>query len=196
MKMQAKSFRKQRRKWIALQLQTRKKLGFSLLEMGIAISVMSLVLVTAISSVVSALHLQVDADRLALAMSLLQTKMAEIRSNPDLSSTDASDEITDSESIHYGYKWESSVEEDTLNVTDLLEGTLAATGLGEELPDGVQNQLGDKKESQKSTLFSLGDIPILRISLTVEYPKGKGAYGIYNVETLQRSKRSRIYQRR
>ena len=159
--------------------------------------IISAVLITAISSALSALGWQIEADRMALAMSLVQTKMAEIRSDKELSAEDNSGEFSDTDSIYYRYRWKTSVKEENLNIGELLENSFGDLPLGDQLPAGVQNSDGEEESAAKKGLFSLGEIPILKISVTVEYPKGKGnAYGTYHVESIQRSKRSRLYQKK
>ena len=191
--------RRIRRLWLTVNLGLQQRLGFSLIEVSLAIIVVSTVLVTGISSTLSALNLQLEGDRLALAMSLAQTKMAELRSEANLSATDDSGEIVDQEDAYFGYKWQTSIREENINLSEVLEsggeGPLFDDGL---LPDSVQNQAEQRDkgvEGSSKSFFSLGDIPILRITVSVEYPKGGGIYGKYNVETLQRSQRTRIYQR-
>ena len=159
--------------------------------------IVSAVLITAISSALSALGWQVEADRMALAMSLVQTKMAEIRSNKELGTEDRSGEFDDKDSIYYGYRWKTSIREENLNIGELLENSFGGLPLGDQLPAGVQNSGSAGEDSaSKQGLFSLGEIPILKISITVEYPKGSGAaYGSYHVESIQRSQRSRLYQK-
>ena len=161
--------------------------GFSLLEVGLAIIIISMVLVTATTTVLEALNLQVEADRLALAMGLAQEKMSELRSDHELKTTDNSGEINDEKDIYDGYSWKASIAEEKLNLAELLESNFGDLFLGEEeLNQSKEEKVGGGKQG----LFSLGDMPILRISIEIKYPKGKGAFGYYNLETLQRLPRS------
>ena len=183
------------RKGLFVRLHFGQGAGFSLLEVALAMMIVSVVLITAISSALSALRWQVEADRMALAMSLVQTKMAEIRSNRDLSTEDKAGEFDDEDSIYYRYRWKTSVREENLDIGELLESSFGDLPLGDQLPAGIQNSGAGEESAAKKGLFS-GGIPILKISVTVEYPKGRGAaYGNYHVESIQRSKRSRLYQK-
>ncbi len=170
--------------------------GFSLLEMSLAIVIISAVLITGITMVVGSLNLQREADRLALAMSLVQTKIADLRSDKDLAATDDAGEFSDSESIYYGYKWETKVTEEKLNLNELLESNFGGLGDEDQLAGSFRNEDNKDDSQSKQGLFALAELPILRIHITVTYPKTRGssAYGTYNVETWQRSTRSRIYQ--
>ena len=178
-----------KQRFLSISLRFHRHIGFSLIEVGLAIIVVATVLVTGISSVFSALNLQIEADRLALAMSLAQTKMAELRSQSKLPKGDSSEEISDKDNVYYGYRWEVSVRDDKINILKAFSGDDEGGGLEGLLPDSVQNEAKDNGSSidLSKGFFAIGDIPILRITVMVEYPKGRGIYGKYKVESLQKS---------
>ncbi len=163
--------------------------------MGIAIVIVSLVLVSAMTSVLEALQLQREADQLALAMSFMQSKLAELEIASQSDLTDSSGEITESNSIYYGYKWQITIKEENINFTEILSNSFGGLPIDDKLPAGVVNKGKDSPAASSKSLGSIAEVPILRISAKVEYPKGKGVYGSYNIETMQRSERSKLYQR-
>ena len=107
----------------------------------------------------------------------------------------ARESFTSTDDLYYGYRWKTAVKEENLSIEEILKNSFSDLPLGDQLPSGAQNNSGTEKDSLFSEFSkgfaSLGDVPILRITIVIEYPKGSGAYGEYKVETLQRLERSR-----
>ncbi len=186
------------------KLSSKPRLGFTLLEVSLAIVIVSVVMITAITATISALDWHIEADKLAVAMALSQTKLAEIRATNDLGERDESGEDTDEDSLYFGYQWQTSISEENLDIGEILENSFGdldiGLQLGDQLPAGIQNATTGDDTAAKKGLFSLGEIPILKITVTIKYPQGSGSgparsYGTYHVESIQRSKRSSLYQR-
>ncbi|HNE24954.1 MAG TPA: type II secretion system protein, partial [Leptospiraceae bacterium] len=60
----------------------RSRRGMTLVEMGLAIAVAASMMMIVMMTVGSALRMQTESDRLAVAVSLAQTKLSQLMSNP------------------------------------------------------------------------------------------------------------------
>ena len=188
------------RKWLFINLKMRYHLGFSLLEMGVAVTIVSLVLVSSITAVLDSMQLQNEAEQLALAMSLIQSKISELKTASNLSLTDSSGEVNDSSSIYKGFKWSLTIKEENLNLTKILKNTYGSLSIDDKLPVGALNKPNSNSSTNSGDVLkdlgSIAEIPILKISGKVMYPKGKETYGTFNIETMQRSDRSKLYEKK
>ena len=170
--------------------------GFTLVEVSLAVLVLSVVLSLSVLSVASAFNLQTESDRLLVAARLAQEKLAELKNDPDLDVTDRTEEISDSDSVYNGYIYTIQVREEEVNLTDIAEAGATGVALDELLPSAATNE--EKKGNDlfsDSNLVSLGSVRIWRITVSIKYPRGRkgGVYGSYDVETIRRISGSTIF---
>lgn len=172
--------------------------GFTLVEVSLAIFVLSIVLSISVLSVASAFNLQTESDRLLMAARLAQEKLTKLKNDPDLDVTDLTEEISDIDSVYNGYIYTVRVREEEVNLANIAEAGATGVALDELLPSVATNKKEEENELfADNNLVSLGSIRIWRITVSVKYPRGRkrDVYGNYNVETIRKSSGSRIFQR-
>ncbi|MCR9144560.1 MAG: prepilin-type N-terminal cleavage/methylation domain-containing protein [bacterium] len=182
-----------RRLWRKLRNRARhlqRRAGFTLVEMALALAIASSFLVFLTANVSEGIQMQLEADRMTVAVAIAQAKLSQLRNNPNLSPLEKEDTISDA-GMYSGYKFRIKVTEEDLDLAEIQQsGKIQSPALGDQLPAGVQNQAGNEESlgTSESTATG-GKIPTLRILVVIEYPVGTG-FREFRVETLQAARRA------
>ncbi|MEQ9362934.1 MAG: prepilin-type N-terminal cleavage/methylation domain-containing protein [Leptospirales bacterium] len=168
----------------------RRRSGFTLVEMALALAIASSFLVFLTANVSEGIQMQLEADRMTVAVAIAQAKLSQLRNNPNLSPIDQEGELTDA-GMYSGYKFRIRVTEEDLDLAEIQQsGKIQSPALGDQLPAGVQNQAGAEESLGTSeTTATGGKIPTMRILVVIEYPVGNG-FREFRVETLQAARRA------
>jgi len=171
-------------------LAKKTRAGMTLIEMSLAIAIAATMTVMITSTVAEALALQLEADRLSIAVSLAQIKLAQLLSNPQLSTTTQRGNADDVGGIYRGYTYEIVVKEEKIDLAKVAEtGELKPVNIKDQLPPGGPSQQGQSALAGSATTQTGGLVDIVRIIVKINYPKGGGAIGEYRVETFRDSKK-------
>lgn len=168
----------------------RTRSGLTLVEMALATAVTAVFTLYVTLFISGGLQAQLEADRLAVASSLAQTKMSQLLSTPTLEQTGAKPEphrFDQNAGIYAGYEVTVAVSQDSINLQNTLSsGEVQSVPVDDKLPAGVQNQ-EEKIESAGSAdqFNALGDINVFRIVIDIKVPLGPRAFEMYRVETLR-----------
>lgn len=168
----------------------KRRAGFTLVEMALALGIASSFLVFLTANVSEGIQMQLEADRMTVAVAIAQAKLSQLRNNPNLSPVDQEGELTDA-GMYSGYKFKIRVTEEDLDLAEIQQsGKIQSPALGDQLPAGVQNSSG-KQESLGTAEQTQtgGKIPTLRILVVIEYPVGNG-FREFRVETLQAQRKT------
>ena len=166
-----------------------RRSGFTLVEMALALAIASSFLVFLTANVSEGIQMQLEADRLTVAVAIAQAKLSQLRNNPNLAPLDQEGELSDA-GMYSGYKYHLIVTEEVLDLADVQQsGKIQAPALDDQLPAGVQNQQGDTESLGTSEATATGGrIDTLRIVVIVKYPVGNG-FKEFRVETLQAARK-------
>ena len=168
------------------RLKSRLTEGLTIVDLAFAILIASVMTVTITASVASALNLQREADRLSVAVSLAEIHLAQLLSNPYLSTTHRKGRYGSDAGIYKGYEWEVTVKEEKIDLAKVAEeGELKGVNLDDQLPASAQNTGGREKAGQSVTTQTGGLVDIVRIIVIIRYPRGSGGKGKYRVETIR-----------
>lgn len=169
----------------------RSRHGLTLFEMAIAIGLVSTVIVMILSSVSGSLQLQSEADRMSVAVALAQTKLSQLMSRPNLTTSHNKGNFGSNAGMYAGYEFEIDVREDRINLAEVAQsGKLQGTPVSDQLPAGVQNQGETQKAGQTVATQTGGEVDIVRIVVLIRFPRGQGLKGTYRVETFRRSQKT------
>lgn len=159
--------------------------GMTLPEMAIAILVASIVLVSITVTVSHGVATQQESDRLAVAVSLAQTKLSQLMSNPNLTAGKNNGQFGQEGGLYAGYAYEIEIKEERIDLTKVAtEGELKPVAAKDQLPPGGQNQ--ESTTSRNVTGSATGGlVDIVRIIVKIRYPKGGQSFGEYRVETFK-----------
>ncbi len=173
-----------RRKLLRLPLKMVR--GFTLLEMGLAVAIASAVLAYTAAIIAQGLRLQEEAGRLATAIMLAQTKISQLRNDPDLKPLDESGQFEE-EGLYQGYGWEIEVREEKFDLAKVYGDQEEDAGLAIDdlLPEEARNEGDEEQVSLSDRAATFGEIEVMRINVVITYPKGSGERGTYRVETFQ-----------
>lgn len=167
----------------------KKREGITLVDMALAILVASIAMFSVVTVVADAQKMRVEADRIAVAVSAAQIKLAQLLSNPELSTTNERGTFGPESGIYSGYTWEVEIREEKIDLAKVAEsGQLKGIELDDKLPAGVQNKYEDEKLGQSESTQTGGLVDIVRIIVTITYPRGGGISGVYRVETFRGAK--------
>lgn len=163
----------------------RSRRGMTLPEMAIAILVASIVLVAITVTISHGVAAQQESDRLAVAVSLAQTKLSQLMSNPNLTAGKNTGQFGQEGGLYAGYGYEIEIKEERIDLTKVAsEGELKPAAVNDQLPPGSQNQ--ESGTSRNVTGSATGGlVDIVRIIVKIRYPKGGAKFGEYRVETFK-----------
>lgn len=170
--------------WISLRMKARS--GLTLAEMSLALVMAAIMSVMVTTTVSDALRMQGEADRMSVAVALAQTKLSQLLSNPNLSTSDSKGQLGSDAGIYAGYGYEVNVREEKVNLTEVAKtGRLEV--VNDQLPAGAQNTGGNvEKAGEGAKTATGGDVDIVRIVVKIYYPLGReGGTGEYRVETFR-----------
>ncbi len=166
----------------------RLRRGMTLVEMAIAIAVAASMLMIVTMTVSSALRMQTESDRLAVAVSLAQTKLSQLNSNPALTPTGdkpMTGAFGQEGGLYAGYAYEIVIKEERIDLAKVAQqGELKPANVGDQLPASTQNQAGNAKRNVTGSETG-GLVDIVRIIIKIKYPRGNGGFGEYRVETFK-----------
>lgn len=164
----------------------RRRLGFSLFEVALALGVASGFLVVLTATVAEGLRMQIESDRLTLAMVVAQAKLSQLRNNPNLSPLDEEGEIENA-GQYSGYRFHLKVAEEKLDLAKIAEGggdEANTPAVDDLLEPGVQNNTAEEESLGTSEQTQTGGlVEVLRVIVAIDYPSGDG-YNTYHIETL------------
>ncbi len=174
------------------RLRAKTSAGFTLVEMSLAIGIAASMSVLVMSTIADGMAKQGESDRLAIAVSLAQTKLAQLLSNPNLSTSSNKGSFGDDSGIYRGYTYDVTVREEKIDLAKVAEtGELKGVPVKDQLPP---SQSGAGAPGQQSAGQSVGSqtgglVDIVRIIVKINYPIGGGASGEYRVETFRDAKK-------
>lgn len=157
--------------------------------MALALGIASSFLVFLTANVSEGIQMQLEADRLTIAVAIAQAKLSQLRNNPNLGALDQDGELNDA-GMYSGYRFKLKVTEEFLDLADVqASGKIQAPAVDDQLPAGIQNQAGDQESLGTSEQTATGGrIETLRIIVIIEYPVGNG-FKEFRVETLQAARK-------
>ena len=159
--------------------------GMTLPEMAIAILVASIVLVAITVTVSHGVAVQQESDRLAVAVSLAQTKLSQLMSNPNLTAGKNSGQFGQEGGLYAGYAYDIEIKEERIDLAKVAqEGELKPAAVNDQLPPGSQNQAAQTTRNVTGSATG-GLVDIVRIIVKIRYPKGGSSFGEYRVETFK-----------
>lgn len=159
--------------------------GMGLAEMALAIAAASVFVLTTLQMVAAGLALRHEAERLSLASTIGQAKMAQLMSRPVLDKTDEKGLIA-TDGPYAGFEYEIHVKEEKIDLAQVAaEGKVSPVRLDDRMDAGVQNGKPPEKAGQGQASATGGLVDINRIVLTVTYPLGEGRKGKYRIETFK-----------
>lgn len=161
--------------------------GFTLVEIAMAMAVAAIMLVSVSTFVADALDMQIEADRLSVAITLARTKMTQLTTGQDLEVTDEQGEFGDDAGIYRGYTYEISIREEQIDLAKVQQsGTISSSPVADELPPPVQNESDEEKEMGSSETTATGGlVDVYNVIVKIGYPRGGGSRGEYIVQTYQ-----------
>lgn len=159
--------------------------GMTLPEMAIAILVASIVLVAITVTVSHGVAVQQESDRLSVAVSLAQTKLSQLMSNPNLTAGKNSGQFGQEGGLYAGYAYDIEIKEERIDLAKVAqEGELKPAAVNDQLPPGSQNQAAGATRNVTGSATG-GLVDIVRIIVKIRYPKGGSSTGEYRVETFK-----------
>ncbi|MBI3395198.1 MAG: hypothetical protein HY042_05140 [Spirochaetia bacterium] len=171
----------------AASLRTRARTGLTLAEMAIAMAVATMMTVLVTTTVSDGLRLQGEADRLSVAVALAETKLSQLLSNPNLSTSNNRGTMGDDTGIYAGYTYDIKITEEKIDLAKSGEtGELNALPVGDQMPAGATNTAANPPKMGESTKTETGGtVDIVRIVVKIIYPRGRSGPGEYRVETFR-----------
>ncbi len=168
--------------------QSRK--GFTLVEMALAQGIASSYLEFLTANLSEGNQMQLEADRLTVAVAIAQAKLTQLRNTPNLGPLDQEGELNEA-GMYSGYRFKIEVREEPLDLAEIQRsGKILAPAVDDQLPAGVQNTAGGTESLGTSEQTATGGrIDTLRIVVIIEYPVG-GGYREFRVETLQAQRKT------
>ncbi len=174
--------------WEKLLKNKKKRKGFTLLEVAIALAIGSALMVFTYNLIARGIQMQKEAVMLSNAVHLAKIKMAQIDASTNMES-----DVTKGEIPGYpGYTFETSIQEKEM---DLLK--MAMGGESQKLRDKApRDLLGDKDANLNNLLKNRGQtqgsetgglIKVFEIKITIAFPLG-GKEQKYTVETFRATK--------
>jgi type II secretory pathway pseudopilin PulG len=160
--------------------------GFTLMETGFALSIAAVMLVTVSSTLVDAVRMQKDAERLSIASSLCQSKMSQLLSRPDLSVASESGDFGARSGPLSGFKYEVRITRENIDLASMVQtGTLTMSEIKERAGVERSQEEGEERGTGLGEMTQTGGImEIMKIVVTIRYPL-KDAEGIYTVTTFR-----------
>jgi hypothetical protein len=157
--------------------------------MALALGIASSFLVFLTANVSEGIQMQLEADRLTIAVAIAQAKLSQLRNNPNLGPLDEEGELSDA-GMYSGYQFHLRVTEETLDLAEVQQsGKIQAPAVGDQLPAAVQNSQGNRESLGTSEQTATGGrIDTLRIVVIIKYPVGNG-FKEFRVETLQAARK-------
>ena len=166
----------------------RLKKGFSLIEMALAILVVSFLVGSVAMLLMDGLSMQRNSEKILLAVSLSETKMAQLLTRPDLAETSEKGDFGNNPGPYMGFKYNIKITREKIDLGKIQQtGKLStAPALVDELPVDFQN--AEKKESMGSSTVSQtgAEIEVFKIIVEITYPLGKDTEKIYRVQTFRK----------
>lgn len=177
-----------RRRLALISLRLKARSGLTLAEMSLALVMAAIMSVMVTTTVSDGLRMQGEADRMSVAVALAQTKLSQLLSNPNLSTSDSKGQLGSDAGVYAGYGYEVNVREEKIDLAKVAEtGELEGLAVDDQLPAGAQNTAGNTQRAGEGTKTQTGGlVDIVRIVVKIYYPLGReGGTGEYRVETFR-----------
>ena len=166
--------------------------GFSLLELAVALGIVSSILVVTIASLSDMVLLRRDGVKKSRAMYVAQEQLAALYSSPNGLQIASNNGTYLDENSGDEYDWETFVTQEIIDILSLSQGLGlggeegGAPDISDQLPANVRNP-SDNPDTQQSGFDTsiLGEVRILRIVISVYYPKGRGVKGKYQIQSFE-----------
>ncbi|MBU44433.1 MAG: hypothetical protein CMN76_14525 [Spirochaetaceae bacterium] len=178
------------RKLGAWNIRTKLRTGLTLVEMALATAIAAVFTLYVTQFMAGGLQAQLEADRMAIAASLAQTKMSQLLSAPALEPTGNNPQphqFARDAGIYAGYEVTVKVSQDKINLQDTISsGEVQGIPIDDKLPAGVQNQEASiEKMGSTETSKTGGDVNVFRIVIDIKIPLGPTSFRMYRVETMR-----------
>lgn len=159
--------------------------GMGLAEMALAIAAASVFILSTLHFIASGLRLRSEAEKMNLAATVAQAKMAQLLSRPSLEKTDQKG-VFDKDGPFAGFEYELHVKEEQIDLATVTsEGKISPVKVDDKLDPGVQNGKPRERAGQGQKTATGGLVDIDRIVLLVRYPLGEGRTSTYRIETFK-----------
>lgn len=151
-----------------------KRKGFTLVEVAIALAIVSSVIVWTYTMIAQGLMMQRESIHLSNAVHLAKIKMSQIESAQRLEATTAKGPIPG----YPGYKFETEIKEEEMDLLKLAkgEGDKSKNKPPDDLLGGNNNtsinELMKKRGQSMEQSQTGGIIPVFKITLDIIYPSG------------------------
>ena len=161
--------------------------GFTLIEMSISVGVVALMMASVGTLVAKGLALQKESDRLRVAVILTQSKLSQLLTRPDLSPASESGEIGNDNALYKGYKYKINITNEQIDLAKISEtGKISFAPVEDKLPEDSTNASQTEKMGQGAQTQTGGLIEVMKIMVTIIYPRGDGTDGEYVVMTFRK----------
>jgi hypothetical protein len=150
----------------------RLRSGVTLFEVALAISVAATFCMMTLYMIAEGMRLREKAQKMALASTLAQAKMAQLLSRPILEVTSDEGSMGDSGPYaHFRYRIRITEEQIDLAAVS-TEGRISSVNVDDRLEAGVQNVKPRERAGQGAATETGGLIDINRIVLVIDFPAG------------------------
>lgn len=168
----------------------RLRSGMTLVEMGFAISIAAVWSIMTLGTVAAGIDLRRRAEKMSLASSLAQSKLAQLLSQPFLTPTDSNGQIEQS-GPYANFEFNLKVTEEQIDLTSVAnEGIPESIKIDDQFGASIQNSVPREKAGQSSSTETGGLIDINRIVLTIRYPIKAGEKADFRIETFKAAVKS------
>ena len=166
-----------------------EKSGFTLIEMAISVGLVATIMVSVALLLAQGIANQKETERLRLAVVLSQSKLSQLLTRPDLSPVSESGTIGNDNRMYRGYKYKIDITNEKIDLAKIAEkGSISFAPVEDKLPEDVTNASQSEKMGQGVTSQTGGLIDIMKIVVTILYPRGDGSEGEYSVMTFRKIK--------
>jgi prepilin-type N-terminal cleavage/methylation domain-containing protein len=163
------------------------KSGFTLIEMSIAVGVVALMMAGVTTLIVRGLALQKESEKLRVAVILSQGKLSQLLTRPDLSPTSESGEIKNDNTLYAGYKYKIDITNERIDLAKISQtGKVSFAPVNDKLPEDTINTGKNEKMGEGVASQTGGLIDVMKIAVTIIYPRGDDTNGEYVVMTFRK----------
>ncbi|KAB2932412.1 MAG: hypothetical protein F9K24_10815 [Leptonema illini] len=155
--------------------RVRLRSGVTLVEMALAMSVAATFCMMTLYMIADGMRLRQKSEKMALASTLAQAKMAQLLSRPFLDVTGGEGEDGDmGDSGPYAhFKYTIKITEEQIDLAAVSsEGKISVVNVDDRLDAGVQNGKPRERAGQGAATETGGLVDINRIILIIDYPVG------------------------
>lgn len=152
--------------------RVRLRRGVTLVEMAFAMSVAATFCMMTLYMIAEGMRLRKRAEKMALASTLAQAKMAQLLSRPFLDVANEDGDMGDS-GPYARFQYTIKITEEQIDLAAVSsEGRISGVNVADRLDAGVQNGKPIERAGQGAATETGGLVDINRIILIIDYPVG------------------------